>query len=357
MESLHEQDRAIPMNLPRVAIVVPCHNEQEVLEHSAGILLARLTELVATRLASRESFLCFVDDGSSDSTWQLIVELNSRDPRVTGMKLTRNFGHQGAVLAGMLECDADAIITIDADLQDDDSCIEAMVREYLAGHDIVLGVRGERNSDTASKRTLSQGYYRLLRMLGINVHFNHADCRLMSRRAISELRQYPERNLFLRGIVPLLGLPTTTVRYARRPRKAGTSKYTPRRMVSLAWEGITSFSVAPLRLVSLLGFAIALGSLAVTLWALWVKLAQESAVPGWASTVVPMYFLGGVQILCLGVIGEYVGKIYLEAKRRPRYAVETKLASGKDTREPTKEGSHVQHPSPSTQASRHLGNE
>lgn len=310
---------------PRLAIVVPCHNEQEVLREATAVLRRQLDELVATGLIAEDSYLCLVDDGSTDSTWATIRELNATMPRITGMKLTRNYGHQGAVLAGLLECDADAVITIDADLQDDEACITAMMREFHAGHDIVLGVRDDRSSDSTGKRATAQAYYRLLRLLGIQVEFNHADFRLMSRRAVEELRQYPETNLFLRGIVHLIGLPTTTVRYGRRPRAAGTSKYRPRKMLSLAWEGVTSLSVAPLRLVSALGFLIAFASLAVTAWALWVKLVQEAAVPGWASTVVPMYFLGGVQILCLGVIGEYVGKIYLESKRRPRYAVQERL--------------------------------
>lgn len=310
---------------PRLAIVVPCHNEQEVLRATSSALLARLDQLRGQRLAADDSYLCLVDDGSTDHTWALIRELHGADPRVQGLKLTRNFGHQGAVLAGMLECDADAVVTIDADLQDDDACIAAMLHDFHAGHHIVLGVRADRSTDTWAKRTFAQSYYRLLRLVGIEVAVNHADCRLMSRRAVQELRQYPESNLFLRGLVPLLGLPTSTVRYARRPRAAGQSKYPARRMLSLGWEGITSFSVAPLRLVAALGFFIALASLAVTVWALTVRLVFDSAVPGWASTVVPLYFLGGVQILCLGVIGEYVGKIYLETKRRPRYAVETRL--------------------------------
>lgn len=310
---------------PRLAIVVPCHNEQEVLRATGSALLARLEQLRGQRLVSDNSYLCLVDDGSTDQTWSLISELHAADPRVQGLKLTRNFGHQGAVLAGMLECDADAVVTIDADLQDDDACIVAMLHDFHAGRHIVLGVRADRSADTWAKRTFAQSYYRLLRLVGIEVAVNHADCRLMSRRAVQELRQYPESNLFLRGLVPLLGLPTSTVRYARRPRAAGHSKYPARRMLALGWEGITSFSVAPLRLVAALGFFIAVASLAVTIWALTVRLVFDSAVPGWASTVVPLYFLGGVQILCLGVIGEYVGKIYLETKRRPRYAVETRL--------------------------------
>lgn len=322
-----QQVDAFRIGTPRLAIVVPCYNEQEVLRTTTATLLARLDQFCAQGLASADSYLCVVDDGSADHTWSVVRELHTADPRVQGLKLTRNFGHQGAVLAGMLECDADAVVSIDADLQDDDASIEAMLQHYHAGHHLVLGVRDERSSDTMGKRIAAQGYYRLLRLIGIDVVVNHADCRLMSRRAIEELRQYPESNLFLRGIVPLLGLQTTTVRYARRPRPAGETKYPARRMLSLGWEGITSFSVAPLRLVAALGFFIALASLVVTVWALTVKIVFDAAIPGWTSTVVPLYFLGGVQILCLGVIGEYVGKIYLEAKRRPRYSVETRLGT------------------------------
>lgn len=322
-----EQPGVTCANLPLLAIVVPCCNEQEVIRKTTTTLLERLVSLQAQGLASAESYLCLVDDGSTDGTWALIRELNSAHSAVRGLKLTRNFGHQGALLAGMLECNGDVVVTIDADLQDDDTRIAQMLREYHAGHDIVLGVRSDRSSDALVKRLSARGYYRLLRLLGVDVVFDHADYRLLSRRAVQELQRYPETNLFLRGIVPMLGLPTTTVQYARRPRAAGTSKYPSRRMFALGWEGVTSFSVAPVRLVTALGFVIAFGSLAVTLWALWVKLILGAAVPGWASTVVPMYFLGGVQILCLGVLGEYVGKIYLESKRRPRYAIEDKLGS------------------------------
>lgn len=310
---------------PRLAVVVPCFNEEDALRDTVTALLARLDSLLAEGLVSERSSLCLVDDGSTDGTWALIRELHVGDARITGLKLTRNFGHQGAVLAGMLESDADAVVSIDADLQDDDACIAEMIRQFGAGHDVVLGVRDDRSSDGLPKRATAHGYYRLLRLLGVDVVFNHADYRLLSRRAIEELKQYPETNLFLRGLMPMLGLSSATVRYRRRARTAGVSKYPTRRMLSLAWEGLTSFSIAPLRMVAALGFLIAAGSLVVTAWALGVKLISGTAVPGWASTVVPLYFLGGVQILCLGVIGEYVGKIYLETKRRPRYAVERRL--------------------------------
>lgn len=314
-----------PRGAPRLSIVVPCHNEEDVLRTTATTLLARLQSIHDLGLIADTSYLCLVDDGSTDGTWALIRELHAADARVQGMKLTRNFGHQGAALAGMLECDADAVLTIDADLQDDEARITQMVEQFHAGHDVVLGVREDRSTDSLAKRMSAEGYYRLLRLLGVKVVPHHADCRLLSSRAVAELRQYPEANLFLRGMVPMLGLRAITVSYARGRRTAGRSKYPPARMLSLAWEGVTSLSVAPLRLVAALGCLIALGSLGVTIWALVIKLASGTAVPGWASTVVPMYFLGGVQILCLGVIGEYVGKIYLETKRRPRYAIETRL--------------------------------
>lgn len=316
---------ATSTNLPRLAIVVPCHNEQEVLRSTIVTLLARLATLQEQLLIAEESHLYVVDDGSSDSTWQQLLQIHQENPRVLGVKLARNFGHQNAILAGMLESDADVAITIDADLQDGDECIAEMIRQYHAGHDIVLGVRSDRSADSLPKRVTAEGYYRALRLMGVDLTPHHADCRLLSRRAINELRLYPETNLFLRGIVPLLGLPTCAVSYPRLPRTAGKSKYSARRMFSFAWEGVTSFSITPLRLVAGLGFLIALGSLAVTIWALTVKLVSGGAVPGWASTVVPMYFLGGVQILCLGILGEYVGKIYLETKRRPRYSIESRL--------------------------------
>jgi glycosyltransferase involved in cell wall biosynthesis len=310
-----------------LAIVVPCHNEQEVLETSAAVLLARIESLVHQGLAASSSYLCLVDDGSTDRTWELIRTLNAADPRIHGLKLARNFGHQGAVLAGLMECTADVAITIDADLQDDDACITEMLRKHREGFDIVLGVRDDRSSDSIFKRATAQAYYRLLRSFGVRLVYNHADYRLLSGRAIAELRQYQETNLFLRGIVPLLGYRSAIVGYARKARFAGESKYPLRKMLALAWQGITSFSVTPLRMVSGLGLIFALGSMGVSIWALVVKLLGSAAVPGWASTVIPMYFLGGVQILCLGVIGEYIGKIYLETKRRPRYAIDAHIGA------------------------------
>lgn len=306
---------------PRLTVIVPCYNEIECLEETASVLRALLASLAAERQIATESSICFVDDGSRDETWTMIARLANDHPEITGLKLSRNFGHQGAVLAGMLESSGDALVTIDADLQDDEGAIRDMIALYLNGYDVVLGVRKDRSADTWAKRFFAESYYRLLRAMGVRTVFNHADYRLMSRKAVEALRDFPEANLFLRGIINLIGFESTTVEYVRRERSKGTSKYPIRKMLSLAWEGITSFSVVPMRLVSMIGLAVALVSALVTLWAVYVRLTG-SYVPGWASTVVPMYFLGGVQILCLGIIGEYVGKIYLETKRRPRYLVD-----------------------------------
>lgn len=319
-----------PTKPVRLAIVVPCYNEEEGLETTARALRDLLARLRAERLASEESYVCFVDDGSRDKTWEIIERLSAAHGDLSGLKLARNAGHQRAVLAGMYECKGDAVVTIDADLQDDEGAIRQMLVKLSEGYDVVLGVRNDRTADTWAKRFFAESYYRLLRMMGVNAVFNHADYRLLSRRALNALQDFPEVNLFLRGMVTLIGFKWTTVEYARRERLLGTSKYPLRKMLALAWEGITSFSVMPLRIVSAIGLAVSLLSAFVTIWALMVRLTG-SYVPGWASTVLPMYFLGGVQILCLGVIGEYIGKIYMETKRRPRYLVDEHIGAGTRT--------------------------
>jgi glycosyltransferase involved in cell wall biosynthesis len=321
---------------PVLAIVVPCFNEEEALPATAKALGALLSGLRAAQLVSMSSYVCFVDDGSRDATWREILRLADASPDFRGLRLSRNFGHQGAVLGGMLECDADIVVTIDADLQDDERCIDDMVKEYHKGCEVVLGVRSSRSSDTFVKRFTAQLYYRLLARLGVRVVFNHADYRLLSRRAVNLLREYTEANLYLRGVIPLLGLRSSIVHYARRERVAGESKYPLRKMLALAWDGVTSFSVSPLRLVSGIGVSISVAALLVTFWAFFVRFLGKGVVPGWASTVVPIYFLGGVQILCLGIIGEYVGKIYLETKRRPRYHIETHAGRDSDWFRPSR---------------------
>ncbi|MDX1607172.1 MAG: glycosyltransferase family 2 protein [Candidatus Competibacterales bacterium] len=304
-----------------LSIVVPCYNEEAVLAQTVERLLAVLEGLSRRGLIDAGD-LWLVDDGSTDRTWALIREAATCDARVHGIKLSRNFGHQHALLAGLLTAPGDALVSIDADLQDDVAAIGPMVEAWRAGHDVVYGVREDRSADTAWKRLSAELYYRLLHLLGVRTVFNHADYRLLSRRALEALRGFREVNLFLRGLVPQLGFRSTCVHYPRRSRQAGESKYPARKMFSLALEGITSFSGAPLRLITLLGVLVFLASGGLALWALWVALFTDRAVPGWASTVVPMYFLGGVQLLGIGVIGEYLRKLYLEVKARPRYLIE-----------------------------------
>ena len=314
---------AMPQS-PKLAIVVPCYNEEEVLPESAHHLSALLDELAQSGLA-KEASVYFVDDGSTDRTWALIEGLAARDPRIHGIKLSRNYGHQSALLAGLLSLPQDAVITIDADLQDDLTAIKSMLRAYLAGAEIVYGIRRGRHSDTPFKRGTAEGYYRLLRAMGVRLIFNHADYRLLSQRVIDALRSYPESNIFLRGLIPQLGFNSATVYYDRQPRRAGKTKYSLSKMLGLALEGITSFSEVPLKLITILGILISFGSFALAFWALLIRILNPSAVPGWASIVIPLYLLGGIQLLCMGVIGQYLAKVYSETKRRPRFIVEKTL--------------------------------
>ncbi len=309
--------------LPRVSIVVPCFNEEAALPATVTRLRGLLEELETRGVVSGESALYLVDDGSVDGTWDAIEAFSRDSLAVHGIKLSRNRGHQNALLAGLLTASGDVVVSIDADLQDDVQAIERMLEAYSSGAQIVLGVRRSRTHDSAFKRFTAEQYYRWLKRLGVEIVYNHADYRLMSRRVIEALREYEEVNLFLRGIVPQLGFRTAIVEYDRAPRLAGESRYPLRRMLSLAWEGVTSFSAAPLRFITGLGVAVSLVSLGFAAWALAEKLFGGRVLPGWASTVVPIYFLGGVQLLCLGIIGEYLVKIYAEVKRRPRYLIET----------------------------------
>lgn len=313
--------------VPTLTIVVPCYNEEAVLPETQARLLEVLDRLEEKNAISAQSKLVFVDDGSKDGTWRTIENLADAERRITGLKLSRNRGHQNAVLAGLLNSSGDILITIDADLQDDLDAIERMISAHASGADIVYGVRKARDTDTWFKRTSAEAYYKLLAIFGVEIVFNHADYRLMSRRAIEALRAYGEVNLFLRGIVPQLGYPTAFVYYDRSERFAGESKYPLSKMLALAWQGITSFSTTPLRIITSLGFLISGGSFAFTMWAISIRVFTEQAVPGWASTVVPVYLLGGIQLLCIGIIGEYLGKIYTETKNRPRYFIEQDTSS------------------------------
>lgn len=310
------------MNTTRLSIVVPCYNEQEVLEDSCAKLLALLKKLMAKGLITPGSELLLVDDGSTDSTWSLIEQIAQQETLVTGISLSRNRGHQNALLAGLSEAKGEAIITIDADLQDDISVIEQMVQRHQQGFEIVYGVRQQRNSDTQYKRITAQWYYRLLLLMGVEIIADHADFRLLGRQALSALQQYQEVNLFLRGIIPTLGYPTCQIYYDRKQRQAGTTKYSMTKMLALAIDGITSFSAIPLRFIAVCGLMVFIISLLTSMWAMGVRLFSDDIVPGWASSVLPMYLLGGVQLLSIGVVGEYVAKIYLETKNRPRFFIE-----------------------------------
>jgi glycosyltransferase involved in cell wall biosynthesis len=306
---------------PRLAVVVPCHNEEAMLPVTLATLTSLVDALVDERLIAADSHVFCVDDGSRDRTWGTICEAAHRSPRVRGLRLTRNFGQQGAMLAGLLESEADVYVTIDADLQDDESRIRDMLLRYRDGYDVVYGVRGSRERDTWFKRNTALAFYRFVDLIGGRIVHNHADFRLMSRGVIDRLREFRESNLFLRGLIPMVGMPSTIVKYDRRRREAGETKYRASRLFGLAWEAITSLSVMPLRLVSALGAAVALLSLIASLWAVGVRFLDPRYVPGWASTLLPILLLGGIQILCMGIIGEYVGKIYLETKKRPRYLI------------------------------------
>lgn len=303
---------------PTLTIVVPCYNEEEVLPETARRLDGLLTELIDGNHIAADSHVCFVDDGSKDRTWTIIRALRESSGKFGGIRLSRNRGHQIALMTGLLAARGDIMISVDADLQDDLNAIKEMLRTAAAGADIVYGVRSARATDTMAKRLTAHFYYHLLRLLSVEIIFDHADFRLMTRRAVEALRQYEESNLFLRALIPLLGFKTSTVTYERAERWAGTSKYPIGKMLALALEGITSFSTKPLRLVTILGFAISLLAFICTIWALFAALVMKATIPGWASTVIPIYLVCGVQLLCVGVIGEYVGKIYLETKRRPR---------------------------------------
>jgi len=306
-------------------LIVPCFNEDEVLPQSAEQLTALLKQMVADGDIDASSHITFVDDGSSDRTWEIISGLVAASPALyRGIKFSANRGHQIAILAGLLQSRADAAITIDADLQDDLKAIPEMVRAHAQGNEIVYGVRSFRTSDTWFKRKSAEWYYKLLSLFGVDIVFNHADFRLMGKRAINALRKYSETNLFLRGLIPQLGFKSTNVYYARGSRMAGVTKYPLRKMVSLALKGITSFSVYPLRMITILGVATSVIAFVIGVWAIVAHLT-DVAIPGWPSIVAPIMFVSGLQIFSLGVIGEYVGRIYLETKRRPLFEIEESI--------------------------------
>ena len=309
----------------KLAIVIPCYNEEEVLPETLKRLTKLLKEMQAANQISGESAIWLVDDGSKDRTWQLICESGAENNQIQGIKLAKNRGHQHALLAGLENAEGDVLVSIDADLQDDIQVIKEMVNQYHEGWDIVYGVRSSRKTDTAFKRMTAQGFYWSLQKLGVDVIYNHADYRLMSRPVIEALKQYEEVNLFLRGIIPSIGFNSTVVEYERAERFAGESKYPIKKMLALAVDGITSFSAVPLRMIAIMGLLIFIASMGISAWALYTRLFTETAIPGWASSVLPMYVLGGIQLLSIGVLGEYVAKVYLETKKRPRYIIQQML--------------------------------
>ena len=314
------------MTIPTIAIILPCYNEEEILEHSAGILELLMEKLVKTGVVQSDSFILFVDDGSHDATWRIIDALHERRRIFRGLKLSTNFGHQNALLAGMhfVNGKVDCAITIDADLQDDPATIEEMLQEFRKGSAIVYGVRSSREKDSSFKKVSAHLFYRLLRFMKVKTVYDHADYRLVSRQVISELVRYKEVNLYLRGIFPMMGFPHSIVYYERKERVAGKTKYPLKKMLSFAWEGITSFSTFPLRLIFVLGFIIFIISMVLMVWA-FIPVFAHKAVPGWASTVLPILLFGGLQMISLGIIGEYLGKIYHEVKERPRFIIEKEL--------------------------------
>lgn len=308
---------------PVLYIIIPCYNEQEVLPITAPMFLEKLKALVAADKISADSRILFVNDGSRDNTWQIIQKLSRKDPRFTGISLSRNRGHQNALLAGLLEAKdkCDITISIDCDGQDDMDAMDAMVDAYREGAEVVYGVRSSRKSDSFFKRTTAQGFYKLMNAMGVETVYNHADYRLLSAKVLRSFADFKEVNIFLRGMIPLVGFKSTCVYYERTPRLAGKSHYPLKKMLALAFDGITSLSIKPIRLITTFGFFVALLSLIGILWSVIVALTGNS-VAGWASMICILCFLGGVQLLSVGVIGEYVGKIYLETKRRPRYIIE-----------------------------------
>ena len=305
-------------------IVVPCYNEEEVLSETASRLKKKMCSLNENGIIDDESRVMFVDDGSRDKTWEMISSLVEEDKLFSGVKLSKNRGHQNALLAGLMTAKqyADCVISMDADLQDDIDAVDRFLEKYNAGNDVVYGVRSSRKKDTAFKRITAQGFYKFMKLLGVDIVYNHADYRLMSKRALDALEQYSEVNLFLRGIVPLIGFKWDTVEYERNERFAGKSKYPLKKMLSFAFDGITSFSIRPIRIITSLGFLIFLASLISVIVLLILKLFG-STVQGWTTLMASIWMIGGIQLLSLGVIGEYIGKIYKEVKARPRYIIET----------------------------------
>ena len=309
-----------------IYFVIPCYNEQEVLPITAEQLRIKYDQLLQSGLIAESSRILLVDDGSKDRTWQIISQLHQKDSRFQGVKLSRNRGHQNALLAGLMTARSfcDATISLDADLQDDINAMDAMLQKFQDGCDIVYGVRSDRETDTVFKRCTAQGYYKFMSGMGGELVYNHADYRLMSRRALDGLAEFGEVNLFLRGIVPMIGYRSDIVTYARKERPAGKSKYPLKKMLAFAWEGLTSLSIRPIRMITILGTLIFLVSIGMLIYSV-IRHAMGATITGWTSLAVSIWAIGGLQLLAIGIIGEYIGKVYLETKSRPKYIIETYL--------------------------------
>ncbi|MCH5300813.1 MAG: glycosyltransferase family 2 protein [Ruminococcus sp.] len=309
--------------MTKLYLAIPCYNEEEVLNDTAAALFNKYKELKEKSLITFDSRICFIDDGSRDKTWDIIKDLCSKNEIFCGIKLSRNKGHQNALLSGLLTLKdyADAVISIDADLQDDINAIDKMLIAHENGADVVYGVRSKRTSDTFFKRFTAEGYYKILEKMGAKIIFNHADFRLMSKKALDAFAEFKEVNVFLRGIVPMIGFKSEIVTYERFERTAGESKYPLKKMLALAWEGITSLSIRPIRLILSLGIISLLISFGILIYTI-VSLICGVAVAGWTSLMLSIWLLGGLQLLAMGILGEYIGKIYLESKKRPRYIIE-----------------------------------
>ncbi|MFT8309840.1 MAG: glycosyltransferase family 2 protein [Sporolactobacillus sp.] len=320
-----------------LCIIVPCFNEEAVLPETIKVLTGILNSLSETGTISRKSFILFVDDGSSDKTWQLVSARAETVPSIQGLRLSRNFGHQNALIAGIetVNKEADCVITIDADLQDDARMIPAFVYKYLEGSDVVYGVRKRRDQDTFFKKNTARVFYKLMAKMGVNLVPNHADFRLLSRRAVQEFMRYQEENLFIRGIIPLLGFKSSKVYYDRQKRYAGESKYPLKKMLAFAVDGITSFSIVPIKLVMSIGFLFVLIGGAIAAYAL-INWFLDHTISGWTSLILSIWMIGGMQLMAIGVIGEYIGKIFTETKKTPRYTIEINTLHNKKLSEKDK---------------------
>ena len=312
--------------VPTLYLVIPCYNEEEVLNETTRQLKEKMETLIKNKKISSKSKVMYVNDGSKDKTWELIKDINKKEKLFTGISLSRNRGHQNALLGGLMTAKnyADIIISMDADLQDDINAIDEMIDKYNAGNDIVYGVRSARKTDTWFKRTTAEGFYKFMNMLGVDVVYNHADYRLTSKRVLEELSNFREVNLFLRGMFPLVGFKSDKVYYERKERLAGESKYPLKKMLNFAWDGITSFSVKPLRMICNVGFLVLFISICIMLYALIQKIIGNT-VSGWTFLTISIWFIGGLQMISIGIIGEYIGKVYSETKQRPRYIISENL--------------------------------